>query len=392
MGSESSKRLREGDLRHLERCLELAALGRFGVSPNPMVGAVLVGSDGRTLGEGYHRLSGGPHAEIEALRAAGSAGEETQGATAFVSLEPCCFHGKTPPCTEALLEAGVDRVVAIHRDPNPRVAGGGFRQLEEAGVEVAWLDPSHLLVTEALKLNWRFLVQQNARRTAVTLKWAMSLDGRIATCTGQSQWISSPEGREWALELREEHDAILVGSGTALADDPRLTRRLALCPERAEESILRVVLDRRLRLPESARMLTEVGPIVVYTAKDSTRAARAATLRAAGAEVVILDDPSPAAVLRDLHQRGVQSLLVEGGAEILGAFAADGAFDRVSVCCAPLLIGGAGAPGPVGGRGFEVLGQAPRLTPFSLESRGPDVVLTSFRDQCLRDLYESVAD
>ena len=382
----------KADRAHLERCLELAEQGRFGVAPNPMVGAVIVDVQGKKLGEGFHRKSGGPHAEVEALAAACAAGANVAGATVYVSLEPCCFHGKTPPCTEALLQAGVSRVVAIHRDPNPRVAGGGFRQLREAGVEVAWLDASDTLVTEALKLNWRFLVQQvtilqGTPRAAVTLKWAMSLDGRIATATGESQWISSPEGREWALELREEHDAILVGSGTALADDPRLTRRLGL----AEGPILRVVLDRRLRLAATARMLGEDGPVVVYGAKDSTRAARAATLRAAGADIVLQGDSSPAAVLRDLHRRGVQSVLVEGGAEILGAFASDGAFDRAAVCCAPLLIGGAGAPGPVGGRGFEILDQAPRLTAFSHESRGPDVVLTSFRDQCLRDLYESVA-
>lgn len=383
--------LREGDRAHLERCLELAAHGRFGVAPNPMVGSVIVDARGRKVGDGFHRRAGGPHGEIEALAAARDAGADVAGGTIYVSLEPCCFHGKTPPCSDALLEAAVARVVAIHRDPNPRVAGGGFRQLQDAGVDVAWLDPPDELVTRALELNWRFLVQQTQERTAVTLKWAMSLDGRIATTAGQSQWISSPEGREWALELREEHDAILVGSGTALADDPRLTRRLG----RAEGPILRVVLDRRLRLPVSSRMLTEDGPVVVYSSKDgaedSTRASRAATLRAAGADVVLLDDPSPAAVLRDLHHRGVQSLLVEGGAGILGAFVADGTFDRVAVCCAPLLIGGELAPGPVGGRGFEILDQAPRLTPFTHESRGPDVVLTSFRDRCLRDLSKSVA-
>lgn len=384
--------LRDGDRAHLERCLELAARGRFGVAPNPMVGSVVVDARGRAVGEGFHQKSGGPHGEIEALAWARDAGADVTGGTVYVSLEPCCFHGKTPPCSDALIEAGVSRVVAIHRDPNPRVAGGGFRQLRDAGVEVARLDPSDELVTRALRLNWRFLVQQTQERTAVTVKWAMSLDGRIATSTGQSQWISSPEGREWALELREEHDAILVGSGTALADDPRLTRRLG----HADGPILRVVLDRRLRLPTTSRMLSEDGPVVVYSrehgTKDSTRDARAATLRAAGADVVLLDDPSPSAVLRDLHRRGVQSLLVEGGAEVLGSFVVDGAFDRVAVCCAPLLIGGERAPGPVGGRGFEILDQAPRLTPFSHESRGPDVVLTSFRDRCLRDLSKSVAD
>lgn len=388
--------LRDEDLEHLERCLELAERGRYTTSPNPPVGAVVVKADtvrgDVVLGEGFHERPGGPHGEIRALDAARDAGHDISGSTVYVSLEPCSHHGRTPPCSDALIEAGVSRVVAIHRDPNPRVAGGGFRHLRQAGVEVAWLstsgDTPHPLVERAVELNWRFLVQQMTGRPAVTLKWAMSLDGRIATSTGESQWISSPEGRRWALELREEHDAILVGSGTALADDPRLTRRLGL----AQRPNLRVVLDRRLRLPAAARLLGEPGEVVVYARAASGEAVdRAGALRRAGAEVAELDEVTPAAVLEDLSRRGVQSLLVEGGAEVLGSFAAADSFDRVAVCCAPLLIGGAASPGPVGGQGFPILGQAPRLGQFTHRLHGPDVVLTGFRESCLLDLYASVA-
>ncbi|MEM6797372.1 MAG: bifunctional diaminohydroxyphosphoribosylaminopyrimidine deaminase/5-amino-6-(5-phosphoribosylamino)uracil reductase RibD, partial [Acidobacteriota bacterium] len=194
----------------MRRTLELAARGRYGASPNPMVGAVLV-RGGRVIGEGYHRKVGGPHAEIEALI---DAGHDARGATLYVNLEPCDFHGRTPACSKAMIEAGVARVVACTRDPDSRVNGGGFERLRDAGVEVE----HGFLVEEAVRLNWRFFTAARRRRPAVTVKWAMSLDGRIATRAGDSQWISSPEGREWALDLRERNDAILIGSGTALAD------------------------------------------------------------------------------------------------------------------------------------------------------------------------------
>lgn len=399
--------LGEDDLRYLERCLDLAERGGFGVAPNPMVGCVVV-KDDVVLGEGWHARVGGPHAEVEALRAARDAGHDVANTTVYVSLEPCAHHGRTPPCAEALVDAGVSRVVALHGDPNPSVAGGGFGRLRAAGIEVAFLaaaaGPSgrgRELVDRGLRLNWRFLVQQVLGRPAVTLKWAMSLDGRIATHTGESQWISSPEGREWALGLREEHDAILVGSGTALADDPRLNRRLG----RAEGAILRVVLDRRLRLPPTARMLAVDGPVLVYGRRpaeddrslDAWRD-RADALRRAGAEVVEAkkeEDATPGSVVEDLGRRGVQSLLVEGGAAVAGAFAAAGVFDRVAVCCAPLLIGGLRSPGPLAGEGFAALADAPRLASFStdlsIERHGDDVVLTTFRKRCLQDLSTSVA-
>lgn len=367
------------DLELLRRALRLAARGRWRASPNPRVGAVVV-NGGEVVGEGWHRQVGGPHAEIEAFRAAG---ERTRGATLYVSLEPCAHFGRTPPCADATIAAGIVRVVACTRDPDPRVAGGGFAKLRAAGIEVE----HGFLVEEAVRLNWRFLAAAVYKRPAVTLKWAMSLDGRIATAGGDSQWISSPAGRRWALEQREENDAVLVGSGTALADDPRLDRRLGL----AGKPGLRVVLDRRLRLLPTARLFDVPGAILVYTSPAS-EGARADALRQRGAEVVVLPEVLPDAVLADLYARGQRSLLVEGGGEVAAAFSTTLLFDQVAALCAPLLIGGREAKGPLGGGGFEPLGAAPRLTATKVEKKGADAVLTAFRASCLPDLYASVAD
>lgn len=342
-----------------------------------MVGAVIV-RDGEVVGEGWHRRVGGPHAEIEAFR---DAGERTRGATLYVTLEPCDHHGRTPPCSLATIEAGIARVVACHRDPDPRVAGGGFSRLRAAGVEVI----EGLRVEEAVRLNWKFLTSVVRRRPGVTLKWATSLDGKIATAAGDSQWISSPAGRRWALELRELHDAILVGSGTALADDPRLDRRLG----KADGPIVRVVMDRRLRLQPEARLFQVDGPVLVYAAQAAD-AGRRRALESAGAEVVILPTVDPPRILSDLGRRGLRSLLVEGGGSILAAFVESGCYDRVEVCCAPVLIGGSQALGPLAGRGFEPLAAAPRLTSLETRRRGPDLILSAFESSCLRDLSTSV--
>jgi diaminohydroxyphosphoribosylaminopyrimidine deaminase/5-amino-6-(5-phosphoribosylamino)uracil reductase len=363
-------------VRYLRRALRLAARGRYRTAPNPRVGALLV-RGGEVVGSGWHRRVGGPHAEVEALR---EAGERARGATLYVTLEPCSHHGRTPPCADAVIAAGVARVVACHGDPSPQVSGRGFARLREAGVAVE----SGLLVEEAVRLNLPFLIAATLGRPAVTLKWAMSLDGRIATSTGESQWISSSEGRRWALALREEHDAILVGSGTLLADDPRLDRRLGL----AEAPNLRVVLDRRLRTPPEARLFTVPGPVVVYTQSDDPD--RIDALEARGAEVVLLPVVEPGAVLRDLFRRGVQSLLVEGGGEVLASFVTAGCYDRVMVDCAPLLIGGKEAPGPLGGAGVAELIAAARLEGFETGRQGGDVVLAAYRQGILANLAQAV--
>jgi diaminohydroxyphosphoribosylaminopyrimidine deaminase/5-amino-6-(5-phosphoribosylamino)uracil reductase len=361
-----------------------------------MVGALVVAAGGEVVGSGWHRQVGGPHAEPEALAAAGAG---ARGATLYVTLEPCSHHGRTPPCVEAVLAAGIARVVACHGDPDPRVSGRGFALLRAAGVEVE----VGTCAEEAVRLNLRYLVAATERRPQVTLKWAMSLDGRIATATGESQWISSPRGRRWALELREEHDATLVGSGTVLADDPRLDRRLGL----AGKPGLRVVLDRRRRLaawaaaapPEAPRRLLDVAdPLLVYTAAPGVETAAVAAPPASGrpgwaapgVEVVALPAVELAAVLADLYARGVRSVLVEGGAEVLASFVASGLYDRVAVDCAPLLIGGRGAPGPLGGAGASALAAAPRLDRLEARRRGADLVIGGLRRGCLEQLLARV--
>jgi diaminohydroxyphosphoribosylaminopyrimidine deaminase/5-amino-6-(5-phosphoribosylamino)uracil reductase len=341
-----------------------------------MVGALVV-REGDVVGSGWHREVGGPHAEVEALR---EAGDRARGAALYVTLEPCSHFGRTPPCVDAVLAAGIARVVACHGDPDPRVSGRGFARLRAAGVEVE----TGGLAGEAVRLNFRFLVAATLSRPAVTCKWAMSLDGRIATASGQSQWISSPAGRRWGLALREEHDAILAGSGTVLADDPRLDRRLGL----AAGPNVRVVLDRRLRTPPGARLFQVPGPVLIYAETDD--AARRRALEEAGGEVILLPAVKPAEVLADLYGRGVRSVLVEGGGEIHASFALSGCFDRVLVDCAPLLLGGRTAPGPLGGSGFADLAGAARLDGLEARTRGGDLILTGYRKGCLPELCKRV--
>ncbi|MCY3963917.1 MAG: bifunctional diaminohydroxyphosphoribosylaminopyrimidine deaminase/5-amino-6-(5-phosphoribosylamino)uracil reductase RibD [Acidobacteria bacterium] len=385
----ANRRFDDADRRAMGRALTLARRGRSTTAPNPMVGSVVVRA-GEVVGEGWHRRAGGEHAEAMAL---GQAGGRARGGTIYVTLEPCNHDGRTPPCAERILESGVRRVVFAHRDPNPEVTGGGAARLREAGLRVE----SGLLADQAVELNVPFLTRVLHGRPAVTLKWAMSLDGRIATATGDSQWISSEQGRRWALELREEHQAIVVGSGTALADDPRLDRRLG----RAEGPIVRVVLDRRLRLPAGARMFEIEGPVVIYTeapreigssTSADTRdwATRRDQLRSAGAEVVGLPAVEPAGVLEDLFDRGVSNVLVEGGGQVLAAFSGSGLWDRAAVCCAPVLIGGAAAPGPLGGEGPLRLADAWRLDELRVGRRGPDVILLGYRQGCLPELSRNV--
>ena len=360
----------------MRRALVNAARGRATAAPNPCVGAVVL-QGLETISEGWHRRAGEPHAEVEALAAAG---EHARGATLVVTLEPCAHHGRTPPCVDAIVASGIARVVAAHRDPDPRVDGGGFERLRAAGIEV----DVGLLAEEATQLNLRWLAPRVLKRPAVTLKWAMSLDGRIASAAGESRWISGVAARRWALALREEHDAILVGVGTILADDPRLDRRLGT----AGGPIVRVVLDRRLRTPAGAQLFRIPGPVLVYTESDDTGSV--ARLEAAGAAVVRLGSVAPEAVLGDLHRRSIASLLVEGGQQVATAFFDAGLFDRVEVIAAPILLGGAAAKAPLAGAG-AALAAAPRIGPLAARRVGGDVVLTGWSRACLRELSRKLA-
>jgi diaminohydroxyphosphoribosylaminopyrimidine deaminase/5-amino-6-(5-phosphoribosylamino)uracil reductase len=362
----------------MRRALALARRGRYTAAPNPMVGAVVVAADGSIAGEGWHRRAGEPHAEVLALAAAG---ERARGAAVHVTLEPCAHFGRTPPCADALVAAGVAKVVASHRDPDRRTAGRGFAQLAAAGIEIE----VGAAAEAALELNLAYLTHRLRHRPAVTLKWAASLDGKTATATGASRWITGDAARRRALELREEHDAVLVGSGTVLADDPLLTRRLGL----AGRANLRVVLDRRLRVPPGARLFTGAGEVAIFT--ESRDADKRAALEARGARVLVLPAVEPRAVLVELGGRGVSSVLVEGGGEVAASFVASGLWERVVAFVAPKLVGGRGAPTPLGGAGGAGLERAPGVERVSVRHRGADLEIAGVRAGCLRELSSRLA-
>ncbi len=357
----------------MRHALALAERGRLGASPNPMVGAVVVNASGELAGEGWHARHGGAHAEVMALEAAGP---RSRGGTLHVTLEPCNHHGKTPPCTQAILEAGIARVVVAMEDPNP-VAAGGLARLREAGVAVS----TGVLEEEARRLNRRWLRWASEGRPWVTLKAAVSLDGRIATRTGDSKWITGEAARTAGLELREEHDAILVGVGTVLADDPRLTRRLGLNPG---ERWLRVVLDTTLRtLPRSRVVVEDPGStLIVHTAAAPSE--RATALEEAGAR--LLEVPAGAGGRPDLHRvmealaaEPVAALLVEGGSSIHGAFVDADLVDELRLFVAPLLIGGRDAPTAVGGEGCTRLVDARTMVIETVHDHGPDIEIRAVR-------------
>lgn len=346
---------------YMRRALELARLTVGQTRPNPSVGCILVG-DGRVVGTGTHLQAGGPHAEAFAVR---QAGDRARGATAYVTLEPCAHHGRTPPCADLLIEAGVARIVVATADENPLVAGKGIDRLRKAGIAVE----VGLLAEEARRINEAFFLFHRERRPRVTLKAAVSLDGRIATHTGESRWISGPESRTDAHLLRHGTDAILVGIGTVLADDPELTARL---PNGSVQP-LRVVLDSRLRTPPASKVVNGAAPTVIFTTQSADPAATAA-LEASGAEVVYLGERiSVAAVLDRLAARNIQSLLVEGGATIHGAFLDAGLFDEIVLYVAPRLIGGIDAPCAFGGTGIASVAAAPELEIRDITRTGDDV-------------------
>jgi len=360
MKADASSSPTSEDRRWMAHALTLAERGRGLCSPNPMVGAVAV-SEGRPVGQGFHSRAGGPHAEVEALR---EAGDQARGATLYVTLEPCNHQGRTPPCVDAILNAGVRRVVVAVGDPNPRVRGGGACALRDAGLEVLL----GCLEEEARACNRVFLAAMERLRSHVTLKCAMTLDGKIAAFDRSARWITGEAARLEAHRLRGHSDAVMVGIGTVLADDPALTVRLD--PPWPREP-MRVVLDSRARLPLTARVIDSGSPSrVVVAVADEAPVERVTRLEARGVTVLSCKSRDGRVDLADLCARlfalDVTGVLLEGGSELNWAFVEAGLVDRVAIFIAPLLIGGALAPTAVGGRGL-LLPEALRLR--SLEAR-----------------------
>ncbi len=315
----------------MARALRLAERGLYTTDPNPRVGCVIV-RDGEIVGEGWHARAGGPHAEVVALEAAG---ERARGATVYVTLEPCAHHGRTPPCADALVAAGVGLVIAAMIDPNPEVAGGGLNRLREAGIETA----HGLLEAQARALNPGFIKRMETGRPWVRCKLAMSLDGRTALASGESKWITGDAARQDVHRLRARSSAIVTGVGTVLADDPALTARLA--EGEAERQPLRVVVDTHLSLPLEAKLLKQPGRTLIMTCSDDEDAA--AALEANGAEVVRLplcsDVVDMGAVLDILGEMAVNEVLLETGATLSGAVLQAGLLDEIVIYMAPLLMG-----------------------------------------------------
>ena len=357
----------------MQRAIALAARARHSTSPNPMVGAVLV-RDGEVVGEGYHRRAGGPHAEIVALRQAAAA---ARGATLYVSLEPCAHQGRTGPCSDAVIAAGVARVVVAHRDPYREVGGRGIRRMRDAGIEVSVGDGE----AEARALNRGWLRALAGGRPFVALKYAATLDGKTASRAADSRWITGDRARAETHRLRGAYDAVVVGANTVLTDDPRLNARSG--PNRTRlgagrRQPLRVVVDGRLRTDPAARVHEAgLGGRSLVLAARSAPASRVARFAHQGVDVQLIDarQPTGAQLLDALWSRGVTSVLVEGGGELAWSFVSQGLVDRVYAFLGPVALGGRTAPTPVGGEGFEHLADALQLDIVNLRRLGPDVLV-----------------
>jgi diaminohydroxyphosphoribosylaminopyrimidine deaminase/5-amino-6-(5-phosphoribosylamino)uracil reductase len=332
--------------------LNLAERGRGWVEPNPLVGAVVV-RDLEKVGEGWHQKFGEAHAEVNALAQAGA---KARGATLYVTLEPCCHHGKTPPCTEAIIAAGIKRVVAAMGDPFPQVAGGGLAKLRAAGIEVE----VGVLEAEARRLNAPYLTLVTRKRPYVHAKWAMTLDGKIATRTGESKWISGEESRRRVHELRGRMDAIIVGAGTVRADNPLLTARPA-----GPRTATRIVLTRSGNIPHDCQLMDTFRQVPVMIAGPNEEEMRFLGLDYVKAESI-------PALLAELGRRRFTNVLVEGGADVLGGFHDAWLIDEVHVFIAPILAGGSAALGPVGGPGVRRIRDALQLDEWTCEPSGPD--------------------
>jgi diaminohydroxyphosphoribosylaminopyrimidine deaminase / 5-amino-6-(5-phosphoribosylamino)uracil reductase len=363
----------ESDHRHLARAIELAEGGRGQVSPNPLVGAVLATVNG-VLGEGFHRAHGSAHAEVEAIRAAGAV--DLSEATLYVSLEPCCHHGKTPPCTDAIQQAGIGRVVVASDDPSEHANGRGLGILRDEGVEVV-LEAGDL-AERARLLNQPFRKYARTGRPWVLFKSAMTLDGKVATRGGDSKWISSESSRMLAHHWRAECDAVAVGIGTALADDPQLTARL----QGVSRQPRRVVFDSLGRLPLGAQLVRDARrmPLTVVVSRAAPRTATDALMTHGVDVIVATGENEPARVVSALDQlgtAGVGSILLEGGPHLAGAFLDAGEVDEIRLFLAPLILGGRTARDPLEGEGVELIADAVRALTLSCEALGDDLLVSA---------------
>lgn len=357
------------DADAMRHALALAERGVGRVEPNPPVGAVIVDAERRLLGEGWHQQFGGPHAEVFALQ---QAGETALGATLFCTLEPCCHFGKTPPCTQAVIRAGIQRVLIPVKDPAPHVAGGGIRELEAAGIQVE----VGLLADEAARLLAPFFKLTTTGRPWMHAKWAMTFDGKIASQTAQSKWISGEASRAIVHQLRGRMDAIVVGIGTVLADDPLLTARPP-----GPRTAARIVLDHRARLPLDSQLVTSVreAPVLCVVADDAPLD-RTSALMSQGVEVLKLSPPRDDRamwrhLLDELGRRRLTHVLIEGGGEVLGSAFASSLIDEWHVFVAPKVLGGVGATSPIGGEGHNQVSPMPDLVDFTWQVVGDDVYL-----------------
>ena len=356
----------------MKQALTLAAKARHGTSPNPMVGAVIERAD-RVVGVGYHHRAGGPHAEVLALRAAAGM---ARGATMYVTLEPCTHHGRTGPCADAVIAAGVAEVVVATRDPDPRVSGSGIARLRAAGLKVKVGDGA----PEAEALNGRWLRARRAGRPYLALKYAATLDGKIAARDGSSTWITGPAARAEVHRLRAAYDAVVVGAGTVIKDDPQLTARASGDRPAARQPV-RVVVDGRLRINPRARVLDPSAPgrAIVLTTPAGLRR-RGALFRARGVDVRALEPGSDGRIVaadlaRLLAAEGIASVLVEGGGDLAWSMVEGGVVDQVYAFLAPRILGGDTAPTPVDGRGFGKLADALRLDFVGTRRLGADILL-----------------
>jgi len=359
----------ELDENYMRLVLELALKAEGKTSPNPLVGAIVIKS-GKVVAKGYHQKAGLPHAEIIALRQAGS---KSIGADLYVNLEPCCHHGRTPPCIDAIIKARIKRVVIGTRDPNYLINGKGIRLLRKNGIDVV----TGVLKKECEALNESFLKYIKTGRPFIILKSALTLDGKIATRTGDSKWITGPKARDYAHQLRGRVDAVLVGAGTVIADNPRLTSRLE---KNSKRNPIRIIVAGKKIVPTSAKVFKNSHKErVIYAATTGLSSGRKTKLEKMGVEVLLIKHKrgrvNLSLLMDKLGKMKVTSIMIEGGAEISGSFFKEKLFDKVIYFIAPKIIGGRNSPSPVGGEGVEHIKDFMLIKNMSVDKLGDDLVI-----------------